>query len=146
MKMEEKDKKRILVKLDEMNRYMEELSEMLPTEEEYYKNLTKRRACEKTIELAIESLIDVAALVVSSEKFGLPSDESNIIDLLVENKILGTDLGEKVKNIKGFRNIIVHKYGGLDDKLVYRFLTENITDFDEFTEQVKEHMRKNKKK
>ncbi len=126
--MKEQDRNRILVKLDEMDRYLRELGEILPEEDEYHRDLIKRRACEKTIELAIESLIDVAALIVSSERFGLPSDEESIIDLLVENKVITPDMGEKIKDMKGFRNILVHKYGRLDDRLVYRFLTEDIDD------------------
>ena len=43
------------MKIDEMERYVGELKEILPDEEEYFKNLVKRRASEKTIELAFES-------------------------------------------------------------------------------------------
>ncbi|MCD4809199.1 MAG: DUF86 domain-containing protein [Methanosarcinales archaeon] len=45
-----------------MTRYVEELKEMLPDKEEYLQHLIRRRACEKTIEVAIESLIDVSAM------------------------------------------------------------------------------------
>jgi len=139
--MREQDRNRILVKLDEMDRYLRELGEILPEEDEYHRDLIKRRACEKTIELAIESLIDVAALIVSSERFGLPSDEESIIDLLVENKVITPDMGEKIKDMKGFRNILVHKYGRLDDRLVYRFLTEDIDDFTRFRDQVNRYLK-----
>jgi len=50
--MKEQDMNRILVKLDEMDRYLRELGEILPEEDEYHRDLIKRRACEKTIELA----------------------------------------------------------------------------------------------
>ena len=139
--MREQDRNRILVKLDEMDRYLRELGEILPEEDEYHRDLIKRRACEKTIELAIESLMDVAALIVSSERFGLPSDEESIIDLLVENKVITPDMGEKIKDMKGFRNILVHKYGRLDDRLVYRFLTEDIDDFTRFRDQVNRYLK-----
>lgn len=138
--MREQDMNRILVKLDEMDRYLRELGEILPEEDEYHRDLIKRRACEKTIELAIESLMDVAALIVSSERFGLPSDEESIIDLLVENRVITPDMGEK-KDMKGFRNILVHKYGRLDDRLVYRFLTEDIDDFTRFRDQVNRYLK-----
>ncbi|HDH41881.1 MAG TPA: DUF86 domain-containing protein [Candidatus Altiarchaeales archaeon] len=139
--MREQDRNRILVKLDEMDRYLRELGEILPEEDEYHRDLIKRRACEKTIELAIESLMDVAALIVSSERFGLPSDEGSIIDLLVENRVITPDMGEKIKDMKGFRNILVHKYGRLDDRLVYRFLTEDIDDFTRFRDQVNRYLK-----
>ncbi len=56
------ERARILSKLDEMVRYVEELQEIMPDKEEYLQNLIKRRACEKTIEVAIESLIDVSTI------------------------------------------------------------------------------------
>ena len=85
--MERSDRERIFTKLDEMTRYVQELHEMLPEEEEYLHDLIKRRACEKTVEVAIESLIDVSAMIVSAQKLGLPSNEENIFDILIENGI-----------------------------------------------------------
>ena len=49
-------------------------------------------------------------------------------------------MGEKIKDMKGFRNILVHKYGRLDDRLVYRFLTEDIDDFTRFRDQVNRYL------
>lgn len=92
--MEKLDRSRILSKLDEMITYVEELRDMLLEEKEYHHNLSKRRACEKTIEVAIESLIDVSAMIVSSQKLGLPANEENIFDILIENGILSKKQGE----------------------------------------------------
>ena len=68
-----------------MEKYIEELKEILPDEKEYLENMVERRACEKTIELAIESMIDVCSMIVSFQKLGIPSDEDNIFDILVES-------------------------------------------------------------
>jgi len=135
------DKERILAKLDGISNYVGELKEMLPEEEEYHKDLVKRRACEKTVELAIESLLDAAAILVSSERFGLPESEENLIDILVDKRVITRELGGKIKDMKGFRNILVHRYGKKDDKLVYTFLTQNLGDFAEFEKQVKKYLR-----
>jgi len=135
------DKERILAKLDGISNYVSELKEMLPEEEEYHRDLVKRRACEKTVELAIESLLDAAAILVSSERFGLPESEENLIDILVDKRVITRELGGKIKDMKGFRNILVHRYGKKDDKLVYTFLTQNLGDFAEFEKQVKKYLR-----
>lgn len=139
--MRKLDKERILAKLDGISNYVGELKEMLPEEEEYHKDLVKRRACEKTVELAIESLLDTAAILVSSERFGLPESEENLIDILVDKRVITRELGGKIKDMKGFRNILVHRYGKKDDKLVYTFLTQNLGDFAEFEKQVKKYLR-----
>lgn len=139
--MRKSDKERVLAKLDEMSGHVDELKQMLPEEEEYHKDLVKRRACEKTVELAIESLLDAAAILVSSERFGIPESEESIINILVDKKVITRKMGENVKDMKGFRNILIHRYGKKEDRLVYAFLAQNLGDFAEFENQVKKYLR-----
>ncbi|MCE8426088.1 MAG: DUF86 domain-containing protein [Candidatus Methanoperedens sp.] len=68
--MEKSDRYAYSQRLDEMINYVEELQSMLPDQEEYQHDLIKRRTCEKTIEVAIDSLIDVSAMIVSAQQFG----------------------------------------------------------------------------
>lgn len=139
--LRENDKKRILAKLDEMFGYIVELKEMLPEEREYYEDMVKKRACEKTIELAIESLIDAAAILVSSQRFGLPESEDNLIEILVDRKVITPELGKKIREMKGFRNILIHRYGKKDDRLVYEYLTNEPQDFKRFEEEIKRYLK-----
>jgi len=134
--LEKSDRVRILSKLDEMKKYVDELHSMLPEQEEYQQDLIKRRACEKTVEVAIESLIDVSAMIVSAQQFGLPENEENILDMLIEKKVLSIKLGEKLKDMKGFRNILIHRYGHVDDEIVYHNLSSYMDDFYEFENAV----------
>ena len=120
-----------------MVRYIEELEAMLPSKEDYLLDLVKRRACEKTVEAAIETLVDVAAMIVSSEKLGLPADEESIFDLLSEKRILGEGLCKNAKRMKGFRNILIHRYAETNNELVYSNLKQHIGDFYDFEKQVK---------
>lgn len=139
--LNEEDTLRIGMKLEEMMKYLNELQEMMPSLEEYYTDLMRRRACEKTIEIAIDSLIDIASMIVSSERFGLPTDEGNIIDLIVEHNVIGKKLGEKIKDMKGFRNILVHRYGHVNDEIVYRILSTSLNDFYDFEKQINRYLK-----
>ena len=94
------------------------------------------------MELAIEALLDVAAILVPSQRFGLPESEESIVDLLVGKGVITQELGRKVKGMKGFRNILVHRYGRKEDKLVYAFPTQNLGDFAEFEAQVKRYLQR----
>lgn len=140
--MEKKNRIRIFSKLDEMIRYVEELKDMLPCEDEYSRDLVKRRACEKTVEVAIESLIDVAAMIVSAEKFGLPSSEEGIFDILIERKILSKEFGERLKDLKGFRNVLIHRYAHVVDDIVYHNLNNYLDDFYKFNVAIEAYMDK----
>jgi len=142
--MDEKQRKRILSKLDDMIRYVEELEMMLPSKEDYLLDLVKRRACEKTVEAAIKTLVDVAAMIVSAEKLGLPYDEESIFDLLDKKKILDKKLCENAKKMKGFRNVLIHRYAETDNELVYSNLKEHIDDFYDFEKQIKTFLKRNR--
>lgn len=135
-KLQKSEKERILKKLDDIHTYLNELEEILPEEEEYTSNLVKKRACEKTIELAIESLIDICFMVITSEKLGVVEDEEHIFNILATKKVLTSQLATRLKSMKGFRNILVHRYGDVNDELTYNFLTNNLRDFSDFEQQL----------
>ncbi|MEF8879937.1 MAG: DUF86 domain-containing protein [Candidatus Thermoplasmatota archaeon] len=142
--MKQEYRKRILLKLDDMTDYVEELETMLPSSlDKYVSDLVKRRACEKTVEAAIETLIDVAMMIVSSEKMGLPHSEENIFDLLEKNNILDKRLSSNVKKMKGFRNILIHRYANVDDELVYNNIKRHLDDFYDFEKEIKNFLKNN---
>lgn len=134
------EKDRILLKLDEMENYLTELDEMLPKKKEYLKDLINRRACEKTIGLAIESLIDACSMVISFYRLGIPSDEDNIFEILIKKNVITGLMGKQLREIKGFRNILIHKYGVLDDALVYEFISTDLIPFVEFKSAVVKYL------
>jgi uncharacterized protein YutE (UPF0331/DUF86 family) len=140
--MEEKDRMRIFSKLDEMMGYVGELQGMLPERDEYLQDLISRRACEKTIEVAIESLVDVSAMIVSAEKLGLPTSEEGIFDILVLNKTIPKECGEKLKDLKGFRNVLVHRYAHVADDIVHYNLINHLDDFYEFKSVIESYLEK----
>ncbi|HLC70880.1 MAG TPA: DUF86 domain-containing protein [Candidatus Nanoarchaeia archaeon] len=135
-------KERILLKLDEMKKYLTELEDLLPEEQEYLSSLPDRRACEKTIELAIECVINVMAMLISQGKLGVPKDEEDIIAILGKRKILTDKLVLKVRGMKGLRNILVHKYGEIDDRRAYASLKEELGDFNLFEKEVKQYLKR----
>ncbi|MGM5485235.1 MAG: type VII toxin-antitoxin system HepT family RNase toxin [Nanobdellota archaeon] len=134
-------KDKILKKLDDMNRYIDELSQLIPgTENEYLESLERRRACEKTMELIIDTMIDISSIIISSKNMGAPSDEDNIFDKLEKNDVIPKNFAKRLKEIKGFRNILVHRYGEIDDKRAYILFSEEIQDFEKFRNYVTEYL------
>ncbi|ODS40971.1 hypothetical protein BEH94_10785 [Candidatus Altiarchaeales archaeon WOR_SM1_SCG] len=67
---------------------------------------------------------------------GIPGDDEDIIENLTKNKILSRETKEKLKAMKGFRNIPVHRYGRIDDNIIYEILEENLPDFYAFIEEI----------
>ncbi len=84
----------------------------------------------KRIEYSIENLMDIFYIINSDLDLGIPDDDSSMIDNLYNNEIIGFRIRNLMKNMKGFRNIIVHIYGKIDDGLAYAFIKDNINNFD----------------
>ncbi|MGB7545858.1 MAG: DUF86 domain-containing protein [Methanothrix sp.] len=90
----------------------------------------------KRMELAIENIIDICSIINSDLRLSLPESEENFIEILGGNGILTRSMVDKIRRMKGFRNIIVHRYGRIDDLLAYKILTDNMDDFSEFIESI----------
>ncbi|HLC88710.1 MAG TPA: DUF86 domain-containing protein [Candidatus Nanoarchaeia archaeon] len=125
-----------------MDKYLQELDDLLPASKaSYLNNLMVRRACEKTVESAIEAVIGIISIIVSDKKLGLPQSEDDLINLLENNQIITKTLASKIRQMKGFRNVLVHKYAQIDDVLVYHFLKKELDDFDLFEKEVREYLK-----
>ncbi len=117
---------RILVKFRRIEDYVEKAIGILPPSfEEYQTTLVKRLALERLLQLAIECVIDICAILVKELHLGPPQNEDHIFDLLA-SKMVHIDI---VKQMKRFRNILVHRYETIDDRLVYQYASEQLADF-----------------
>jgi len=75
-------------------------------------------------------------LIIRQERFNL-EDENKLFDLLLEKEIISKDLYIKLKNAKGMRNIISHRYGEIDNKIVfYSIKKELLLDINLFLEEI----------
>ena len=49
---------------------------------------------------------------------------------------LKMDKDRFLSKMKGFRNILVHKYGIVDNELVFEFLSNELDDFEKFKQEI----------
>jgi uncharacterized protein YutE (UPF0331/DUF86 family) len=137
------DKERVLAKIDELESYKKELEEILPKDfEDYAGSIETKRACERLIHVMIETVIDISALMVKELKLGLPGEEEDIFHKLQKKGIFSAEVTKKLKMMKGFRNVLVHRYSEIDDELVFDFLKKKLGDFDQFRKNITDFLKK----
>ena len=137
-----KDEK-ILLKLDEMEHYLIELENMLPTSiDDYVENLPVKRGCEKTVELAIEAVISILSMLIAARRLGVPTSEESIIQIAEKSKVLSSKVIKRISEMKGFRNILVHKYGEIEDERVFEYLNNELGDFTDFKQEILKFLKK----
>lgn len=136
------DKNRILSELDELDLYLKELETIMPrTYEEYVGSIEKKRSSERLLHISIECTIDICALIVKGLRLGLPAEEDDLFEKLEKKKIISKWMKKKLKAMRGFRNVLVHRYGEVDDELIFENLG-NINDFKEFREEISLFLKK----
>ncbi len=126
------DSERVLARLDQMDGYLRELREIAPRNFEEYRRVEKRRACERLLQIAIEAVIDVCGLVVTGLRLGLPGEEDDFFEKLDEAGVISTSMKHRLREMKGFRNLLVHEYARVDDRIVYEMMQTRSSDFEEF--------------
>lgn len=126
-------------KIEEIEKYIDELEPMLPTNLEEYKSDFKIRAvCERYFEKIVEAIVDLVFIIIKEKKLKIPEDDESSFIILKDNGIISKDLSIKLKEAKGMRNVIVHEYGKIDDSKVFHAVTEElIPDVREFLNNVK---------
>jgi len=103
--------------------------------EDYANSIEKKRACERLLHISIKCVIDICTLIVRGLKLGLPRSEEDLFEKLEKKNIITKEMKDKLRTMRGFRNILVHKYGEVDDEIVFNTL-RNIDDFRKFRKEV----------
>jgi uncharacterized protein YutE (UPF0331/DUF86 family) len=70
----------------------------------------------------IQIIIDVSCSFVAEKNLGIPKNYSECILIIVSNKYLDKDLGERIIKMVGLRNLLVHEYGIIDLNKLYEYL------------------------
>jgi len=122
--------KRIEEKLREIEDSLAIIEEGLPaTVEDFKHSGLIKDGLMKRLEFCIQNLIGVFSLIYSTEKLGVPASLDEIFSGLLEKKIFSKKVLDLARDMKGMRNILIHKYGKVDDDLVYEHLQEHLDDF-----------------
>ena len=132
-------KNRIKDKIEEIETYLSELVEIMPQSfQEYVHDLKAKAVCERYFEKIIEAVVDLAFLVIKEENFKIPEEDKETFDVLAERKVISKELAGKLKEAKGMRDIIAHKYGKIDNRIVFESIIEELEkDVRAFIENIK---------
>ena len=107
------------------------VAENLPKEPEEFMTLGLiKEGMYKRIEFAIENILDICNIINSDLGLGLPEEEESILNNLEKNKVFKKEIIKKIREIKGFRNILIHKYGEINDEQAFDSIQDGLKDFE----------------
>ncbi len=95
----------------------------------------------KKIEASIQEIINICSIINADLKLGIPSNRDDIIVALRDNNILSKGMAQKIKDLKGFRNFLVHRYGKIDDEIAFKDINQGLPDFTAFKEEIQKFLK-----
>jgi uncharacterized protein YutE (UPF0331/DUF86 family) len=88
------------------------------------------------LQMALQNCIDLAAHIISDEELGIVGSTNEMFYMLEKSGYIERGLSENMVAAVGFRNLIVHEYGQIDLKQVYRIAHHNIDDLEHFVKAI----------
>jgi len=127
------DKTLILKKLAELEQYLRQINEFSDiTTAEYSSDWKTQRIVDRTLQMMIETCLDIAGHIISDEGYRVPESYADMFNVLQENAIIPEALREGLNKMAKFRNIVVHHYDKIDPTIVITILRKNLWDFNSF--------------
>jgi len=124
--------------LDEAMAQLRRLQGRFTSFEEFRSEVDTRELCVHYLRIALESVLDICRHFLAVVGISLAElDTTNPIELAGEKGLLEPAFARRIRGMAGMRNAIVHVYWRLDYQAIYRVVTEQLTDFDEFARQVR---------
>ena len=127
---------------DEIN-FLKEIQKL--SINEFQNDLRNLKSTCRSLQNAIQALIDLGNHIISSLNLGKPEIYEDIPSLLFENKVITKSFKEKFIYMIKFRNFLVHEYDRVDPLRIYKILKENIDDIESGMKLIKNFIDKNLK-
>jgi uncharacterized protein YutE (UPF0331/DUF86 family) len=91
-------------------------------------DVREERFVEHTLQVAIQAALDVASHIVSDDRLGEPETNRELFDLLARAGRIPPALAATLRDMAGFRNVLVHGYQDVDLGVVEDVLRNHLGD------------------
>jgi uncharacterized protein YutE (UPF0331/DUF86 family) len=103
-------------------------------------DIVQERFVKHTLLMAAQAALDVANHIVSDERLGEPRANKDLFDLLKRYGWISAELAAALREMAGFRNILVHVYGDVDLGMVEKILRHHLDDLLAFVAAIRARM------
>lgn len=132
-------RQKILEKLENFQEYLKyiyQLKEEAKSEKVFLSDFHLFGNTERYLQSLIQIIIDISHLLIIDLGLNRPEDNYEAISILFKNKIISEKMADKLTKMIGLRNILVHEYGKIDRKKIYKVLKCQTKDLEDFKKQI----------
>jgi uncharacterized protein YutE (UPF0331/DUF86 family) len=92
------------------------------------------------LQVSIETCINIANHLIAADRLRAPKDYKDSFQVLGETGILPGDVTRTMRELAGLRNLLVHLYWDVDDKMIYEGIRSELDDFETFVGYIVDYM------
>lgn len=132
-------RQKILEKLENFQEYLNYISQLkkeAKSEKVFLSDFHLFGNTERYLQLSIQIIVDVSHLLIIDLGLERPKDNYEAISIIYAHKIISEKMANKLIKMVGLRNLLVHEYGKIDRKKIYKILKEQTEDLKNFKKQV----------
>ena len=108
-------------------------------------DIREERFVEHTLQIAIQAALDAASHIVSDERLGEPNSNRELFELMRRAGWLPNELVVRLKDMAGFRNVLVHGYEVVDVAIVRDVVESHLGDLLRYVEIVRSKLEQEEK-
>ena len=105
--------------------------------EDVESDLKEERFITHTLQIAIQAALDAASHIVSDQRLGEPHTNRELFELLSKNDWISAERAMTMRDIAGFRNVVVHGYQDLDLRILKDIVDNHLQDLLDFTAEIR---------
>lgn len=133
VKMKELQKNLILLKTVAININEENLKE----------DMIRYWGIERGVQISIECVLDISNIIISTLDIEKPDTYRECILILSKEGIIPKKFAKEIANMVSFRNILVHDYMRVEEKIMVDILKTHLDDFVKFMNYINNWIGKN---
>lgn len=105
-----------------------------------YETLQQKLALERIGHVSIEAILDVGNMMIDGFIMRDPGSYEDIIDILLDEKVLPNEDGDPYKQVIGLRKMLVVDYGNVNHQVVYQAFSENMVQLSQFHTNIRKYL------
>ncbi len=130
------DEDLVAKKLAQIETYVAELRSV-GRPQAIYDDLTQERFIEHTLQIAIQAALDVASHIVSDDRLGEPTSNRALFELMARHGWISEDRMPTLRDVVGFRNILVHGYCDVNLDVVRTIVEDHLDDLLDYVAEIR---------
>ena len=130
------DRNKIILNLQHIN----ELIAVLEERTDWLDSTINKLALQRIGHNLMESMMDVGNLMIDGFIMRDPGSYEDIIDILVDEKVITQEMDEPLKAVVGLRKMLVREFIQVDDQKVLDVLTSSLPAIKAFPPKVQDYL------